>query len=736
MMTDEEFLGLASPSGKNTLTENEFLEAGREPPPKSLEALEKYPAAVKYPLLAARGVARAVPGSADVGALITSTIKGVPFAEERARQAEIERGAEKEYPVTTYGGELAGALALPLARPAGAVARAAEPLVGGAASRALGMGSVGAGYGAASGLTSEGDIGERFQKAKEEALIGGIGGAAIPAVVDVLGMGAKKAADIVQKARGKSTAQETFERAMEASKGVSEGRLTPAQVAEAEASGQPVFPIDIGGAPLKREAKTALQTSMEARDILLGTLQERAKGQQGRLYDFAEKLTGKNLSDPDVLKGIKDASRAVNTPAYDAAFTAGAGGVWTPKLEAISKHPWIKKVLPDAIEEVNADRIGKGVAEIVNPFTVDKAGNLVLKPGEKPSLELWNSIKKNIDGKIRAAEPTATSRGDPNTVRLGTSVTNNLTKELDIAVPEYEVARSGAARYLGEESSFRFGQKFAGATKADVINQGVKAIGKFTPEELEHAQHSYMMERIQKFMAPTEKRDISGMGRGAAQKRKDVAILGKDKADQLEAFLTREELMNKSLSALGGSDTAANFIAKAKNFAEHHGGVLVGGVGGAWTGYSEKGMDPYEIAKSAAKGMIAGFLAERALKIGEKSAVDLATKLVSDDPAIRDEAIRLISQTPKAMDALRKADSAMTALAVKSKELVPQRPKDEDIGPRAVARASGGRIPVTADTLMQMVKRSRRKIQDGTKDILGTPDEHVVHALRVANQHI
>lgn len=731
-MTDEEFLQLGAPTGQNTLTENEFLQAGKEAPPKALEKLEEYPAYVKYPLLAARGVARAVPGSADVGSLITSAIKGVPFAEERALQTEIERGAERAYPITTYGSELAGAMALPLAKPASAVARVAEPLVGGAASRALGMGAVGAGYGALSGATSEGDIGERWQKAKEQALIGGVGGAAIPAAIDVLGMGTKKAIDLARKVAGKSTAEDTFKRAMEASRGVSEGRLTPSQVAEAEAAGQPVLPIDIGGAPLKREAKTALQSSMEARDILLGSLQERAKGQQQRLYDFAERLTGKNLSDPDVIKGIKDAARVVNTPAYKQAFVAGEAGVWSPKLETLSNHPWVKEVIPNAIDEVNSSRMAQNLPPISNPFIKDKAGNIVLKPGEQPPLELWDAIKKNIDGKVKGAEATPTSRGDPNVVRIGSLVTKNLTSELDRIHPEYGAARSGAARYLGEESAHRFGQKFAVTSKADAVNQGLKAISKFTPEELEYAQHGYMAERIQKFMTPGEQRDISKIGRGAAQKRKDVAVLGRDKADQLEAFLTREELMNKSLTAMGGSDTAANFIAKARNFAEHHGGVLVGGVGGAWEGFREAGMSPTEIAKSAAKGMIAGFLAERALKIGEKSAVDLATKLVSEDPAVRDEAIKLISASPKAMVALRRADAAMTAMVAKSRELTPPKPKENS----TESYATGGAVKMTSAKLLLMAERSKKKIQSHTKPLLNQPDESVVHALKVANGNI
>lgn len=49
-------------------------------------------------------------------------------------------------------------------------------------------------------------------------------------------------------------------------------------------------------------------------------------------------------------------------------------------------------------------------------------------------------------------------------------------------------------------------------------------------------------------------------------------------------------------------------------------------------------------------------------------------------------------------------------------------------------RKSGGRV--TADRLMGMVRTSRKKIQSQTASILNQPDEHVVHALKVANQHI
>jgi hypothetical protein len=52
------------------------------------------------------------------------------------------------------------------------------------------------------------------------------------------------------------------------------------------------------------------------------------------------------------------------------------------------------------------------------------------------------------------------------------------------------------------------------------------------------------------------------------------------------------------------------------------------------------------------------------------------------------------------------------------------------------ARKSGGRATISAKRLLQMVKASRRKIQSRTESILGASDEHVVGALRAANQQM
>lgn len=52
-----------------------------------------------------------------------------------------------------------------------------------------------------------------------------------------------------------------------------------------------------------------------------------------------------------------------------------------------------------------------------------------------------------------------------------------------------------------------------------------------------------------------------------------------------------------------------------------------------------------------------------------------------------------------------------------------------------VARATGGRV-MTAERMMSMAKRAKKEIESQTKALLNEPDEHIVKALKVANEHI
>lgn len=719
------------------------LETGAAELPAGFEVQSAPDSFGRQAAAAARGVTRAIPFSQDVGALldvgrtyIGGSPAGVPtsgdfgqrYEAAKRRQREIDESLSNQYPATTLAGQVAGTFALPMAGPASAVAARAAPVVGARAAGALGAGSVGAGYGALYGLSEGDSAAERLRNAGIGATIGGVGAAAIPSIVSGVGGVGRYAAEKAGFGRPSEIAGRQLGAAYQSAPG-DRMAMTPAQVTEAAAAGQPVLPIDVGGQAVKGLAKTAAVVSPEARGILATELHQRTQEQAPRLYDFAENLVGKRLDDPDVIAGIRDAARNVNNPAYKVAMDKGASGVWNDRLGQLINHPWVKKAIPEAIEESNAKAVIDGLPAAKNPFVVDAAGNYKLPVDAngnvtRPTLEFWDVLKKNIQGKISGAESTHATRGDPNTVRIGTQLKNALVNELYSIVPEYRTAAQGAGRYLGEEDAFRFGSKFLKASDAASINAGKKAIAQFTPEERELAKHSYTAERLQKYLNRPANQDISKMFSSPAMKDKDVAVLGKEAADKLEAFILREGLMHNATSALGGSDTAPKLMAAAK-FASAHGLGVIGGAGaGAYEGVTEHGATPASVARSIAAGAALGWMAQRGLNLADKTAVEIARKLVSNDPQAVQEAINSISANPHTLKALRGAYGASLAPLAARKGIEQQREQ----------RASGGRV-YPAKPLNKLEKAARRAHLDIAKElepVMNMPDDAVAQALETA----
>lgn len=697
------------------------------------------PAEVGYPAAIMRGVARDIPFHQDIGAAIDTARtyfgghpSGVPtegsmgerFAAAKARQKAVDESLASQYPVSTAAGQIGGAFALPMAGPASRVASAFEPMVGAGVARALGSGVVGAGYGSLYGAGSGDTLAERLHNAEIGALVGGVGGAAIPAVASGISNGIGAAARKLGFGNPETVASERLTGALQKGAEQKDLGLSAQDIAAGQAAGQPVKPIDVGGATVRQLAKTAGHQAPEAKAIISDALNERAKQQGPRFSEFARDLMGHDLDSATVLDNLKSAASRANSPAYKAAMQAGEGGVWNGTLSRLVNHPWIKQAIPDALEQSNAEAIMNGQPAMKNPFVSDAQGNLILPTGEdgaivRPTLEFWDALKKNIDRRVSAAAPTPTDRGDPNLVRMGTSLTNALTKELDANIPEYAAARAGAGRYLGMEDAYRLGQKLLGMKGEAQLSAANKAIANFTPEEKELAAHGLMADARQKVVNPSETRNIVKLFDAPATREKFQNLLGEDRANQIEAYLRREDMMNRALSGLRGSDTAPNLMALAKSFAEHGGGTLTGALAGGYGGYKEGG-DLKSIASGAVMGGLAGTLAGRTAVLGSKSSIELAKKLVSDDPAEMNAALQAVAGNKPAMEALRRAHTSFSALTgasgVEAKNALSERDQ----------RASGGRINLNA-----RVEKARKTLAELTKPLMQLPDEHIAHALRL-----
>lgn len=748
----------AKPSQKSALDDFSYLSdadlekmaaqnAHQKPKSQEIPAYKGYPAAML------RGLARDIPFAQDIGAGLKalpdafSGHYGERFAHEKERQKAVDDALAEQYPATTYGSQIAGAFALPIAGPANRVASGLAPILGGTAARSLGLGVVGAGYGGLYGAGEGDSLGERAHNAGIGALTGGVAGAALPALMEGAGKLAKGAVNRLGFGNAEELASKDLQEALERAQKAGDTGMSAGDVSAAQGRGEPVLPIDVGGAGVRQMAKAAGHSTPEAMGILRGKLGERAKEQAGRFSDFVKGMMGHDLNDQTVLDSLHEAAKNVNNPAYTAAMADGAGGVWSKRLGELINHDWVKRAIPQAIEEGNIERIKKGLPRAKSPFIEDEHGNLKLpvdKDGNTvyPTLEFWDTIKKNIDGITRSAKPTPLNGGDANTYRLGSDIKNMLVGELDRIVPSYKEAREGASRFFGAENAYRAGNSFLGLTKSINVNAAKKAINSYSPEERELFAHGLMSDLLQKMQNKNDSQNLARMFNNPSVREKLNLALGSNRANLLEAYARREDIMDRSFKHLFGSDTAPNAMAMARSAIEHGGGTLAGGLAGAVEGYQRNGLDPLQIGKDAVIGAIAGHLGGKALHMGSQRNVELARKLVSDDPAVMQEALHAISGNPKAMEALRKAHSGVTAMTSQAGSKIGGKDRHHEPEPQYSLsyRADGGRVnkrdyPAKKQSkLEKQADRTLRALGGSMTPLMDMPDAVIAHALRVAKQ--
>src|SRR6185437_7955995 len=97
-------------------------------------------------------------------------------------------------------------------------------------------------------------------------------------------------------------------------------QFTPQDTAVAQQAGSPTAIIDAGGETTRALARSAANTSPEARDALSGLTQNRFGTQNTRAADFVNQLTGATGDTPGAIDALKDAAQKANRPAYQQAY--------------------------------------------------------------------------------------------------------------------------------------------------------------------------------------------------------------------------------------------------------------------------------------------------------------------------------------------------------------------------------------------------------------------------------
>jgi hypothetical protein len=348
-----------------------------------------------------------------------------------ARRAQ-NKAAETQYPGTYLAGQVGGSLVTP-----GATSVRAATLP---ARIAKGAG-YGAAYGGVSGLgEGENDV-DRLKQGAMGTVFGGVTGAVAPAAVETA-IGAVRAvgAPIATAVRGainpEREAARTVGNTLAAdirTDPTARARLTPQEFADSVAQGGPATVMDLGGEATRGLARTAGNTSPEARQTLNATIDPRFETQSNRVSDFLRE----RFKSPQ--------QQAANNAAYQRAYAAGSGSIGSPELERLASSNTVAGAMKAAAAKAEDEAVIGGYGAM-NPritFTPDGRVQFQRSPSGMPvfpDLQFWDLTRREIGD---AAKEAARAGRDSEARRLG-SFAKSINEELDKLVPEYAQARQGA----------------------------------------------------------------------------------------------------------------------------------------------------------------------------------------------------------------------------------------------------------------------------------------------------
>jgi hypothetical protein len=570
--------------------------------------------------------------------------------------------SQEEFPITTYGAEIAGSIAMPLGLAAKGVGLAANAAGKGLGAAVKAGAKEGALYGAAYGAgKSEGGLENRAEGALGGAAVGGAIGGVVPGVVAGGGAIADSIRSNVNKIRdpigeAQRLVSKTAQGADDNNRLMQQLGLTPQRLdANPDAmalikngqAGQDVMLVDTMGAPGQRLLRSATNNSAEAQDIANAAFYPRSRGQGERALDFIRGITGRQGNAGQMADDLKRWRGISSSPLYTEAMKEGDRPLWSMNLERLTSSDLVKEAMKKSAKTVNNRMVARkgGSMNVTVEFDGNKLKFVNAETGRAtyPNLEFWDEVKQNLDDVVGEA----VRQGRKGEAGTGTGIVRQLRDELDSMVPKYKNARGVAANYFGAEDALEAGQKYASG-KFDHYEVGkMLADPKITPMERSMFQEGFVAAKLEQISKTGDNRDLAKvLMNNASERQAFEAALGKSKARQLEAFLHIERVMEASKGALGNSTTAQQL--RDAGLA----GVATSGVGMATTG----SFDPTlfvlgalgKYGYSKAKG-----------NIDNKFAQAIAAILTSKDPKQVNLAMQQLS-TPDNLATLRRISAGIT----------------------------------------------------------------------------
>jgi hypothetical protein len=515
------------------------------------------------------------------------------YEKGRDELRKTQESAYEQNPGNYIGGQLAGAVAIPI----GAGARAAT--AGGRLLQGIKAGGIGGGLYSGGTAISEGqDPLDVAKSAGLGALTGAGLGVAGQSAVEGIGRGGSRFGNIIQGYRDpQAVAARTVAEAMREAQRTGRMGLSQGEYAHALADQTPVHNIDIGGDPTRRLGRAVSNVSSEAAETLALPIEQRRDSRIDRIRDKVYRLFGGTLdSGADTLR-LEQAGRQANRPAYVRAYAAGNRPIGAePEMQRLIGMPAVQDAMRGAIVRGQNRAGADGFGAFRSGMTVTPDGRLVFNKGPNgirtyPNIQFWDYVQREM----RDAAGQAARAGRNEEAGAIGSLHRQLRDELDRIVPEFGEARHGAAAFFGAQDAAEAGRKFV-MRDADTRDAG-RAIAKFHPPERELFARNFADELVERLLKNPKWDTINKSFLTPRAREKIEMAIGPARARELEVATRIEAMAKKTEDALFGNSTTARQWSDIKRLAGATGkiGAHGVGVGGAVAGIEALKEGDYDI---------------------------------------------------------------------------------------------------------------------------------------------
>jgi hypothetical protein len=565
------------------------------------------------------------------------------YEEQRDKARALDKSLQEQHPYAYGGGQVAGALALPIAATAKGVTLGARAIAGA---------KTGAGVGALTGFgEGEGAAGSTVGAGVGAGLGAGLGAAATPVIEGATALAGRYVGPIVNSVRGLVNPEKEAvrqiglagvraeaERAAALARGEPAPSLTPGEFAAEPAARN----VDLLGEPGRATARSAANTSPEARTALTQMASDRYEGQGARIGDYLKSKYG----DPNPVameQTATEAARAANAPNYAKTYAEGDRPIWSPELERLTASKKVQSALESAQANWQDRAVADGFGAMNPPYQINASG-LIERTGGKgiptyPNIQMWDYAARELQNAARAAPPGSEVAG------LYNKLARRLKDALDAEVPSYKTTRETAASFFNADNALQAGVNFLTDTGKFNVQRARVALAKMDPAQQQLFKDGYTAALLDKFGDIGQRTNMLNRIAQSENARKELEVVyGKQGLDDLMARLRVESVMDRMRGALGGSTTARQLFEMG----------LAGGVGGLL----ESGGDIYHGGLGAVMGAalhrVPGAVGQR---INLKVAQRVGELLASRDPAAIEQGIKMVANNKTLQNALERLDT-------------------------------------------------------------------------------